>query len=80
MKKYLDKLEYNKILENLANYSVTYLGKEKCLGLLPSNIKEEVQASLKETEEAVNLLYRCNTPPLSEIANNTVKSRCRGGS
>lgn len=72
MKKYLDKLEYNKILENLANYSVTYLGKEKCLGLLPSNIKEEVQASLKETEEAVNLLYRCNTPPLSEIANNTV--------
>ena len=27
---------------------------------------------LEETEEAVNLLYRCNTPPISEIADNTI--------
>ena len=26
--KYLDKLEFNKVLEMLENYAVTYLGKE----------------------------------------------------
>lgn len=72
MNNYLEKLEYNKILEKLSNYSITYLGKALCLNLLPSNSKEEVKNMLKETEEAVNLLYRCNTPPISEIADNTI--------
>lgn len=72
MNNYLEKLEYNKILEKLSAYAITYLGKEQCLTLLPSNNKEEVQNTLKETEEAVNLLYRCNTPPISEIADNTI--------
>lgn len=71
MKNYLEKLEYNKILDNLANFAVTYLGKDLCKNLLPSNNKTSVRNMLKETEEAVNLLYRCNTPPLSEIADNT---------
>ena len=39
---------------------------------MPSNIKEDVKNTLKETEEAVNILYRCNTPPISEIADNTI--------
>ena len=30
MKKYLDKLEYNKILEILEGFAKTYLGKENC--------------------------------------------------
>lgn len=72
MNNYLEKLEYNKILEKLANYAVTYLGKNLCLNLLPSNNKAQVENMLKETEEAVNLLYKCNTPPLYEIADNTV--------
>ena len=66
------KLEYNKILEKLSNYAVTYLGKEECLKLLPSNDKNQVNKVLKETEEAVNLMYRNNTPPIYEIADNTV--------
>lgn len=72
MNTYLEKLEYNKILEKLSNYTTTYLGKALCLDLLPSNSKEEVKNMLKETEEAVNLLYKCNTPPISEIADNTI--------
>ena len=28
--KYLNKLEYNKIIDNLVNYAKTYIGKEKC--------------------------------------------------
>ena len=72
MNNYLEKLEYNKILDKLSNYAITYLGKALCLNLLPSNNKEEVENMLKETEEAVNLLYRCNTPPISEIADNTI--------
>lgn len=72
MNNYLEKLEYNKILEKLSNYAITYLGKDLCITLLPSSNKEEVKHMLKETEEAVNLLYRCNTPPISEIADNTI--------
>lgn len=72
MNNYLEKLEYNKILEKLSKYAITYLGKNLCLNLLPSNIKEDVKNTLKETEEAVNILYRCNTPPISEIADNTI--------
>ena len=37
MKNYLEKLEYPKILNILSNYASTYLGKEKCLYLIPSN-------------------------------------------
>ena len=72
MNNYLEKLEYNKILEKLSSYAITYLGKILCLNLSPSNNKEEIKNMLKETEEAVNLLYRCNTPPISEIADNTI--------
>ena len=72
MNTYLEKLEYNKILEQLSSYAKTYLGKNLCINLLPSNNPEKVKHMLKETEEAVNLLYRCNTPPISEIADNTI--------
>lgn len=68
----LEKLEYNKILEKLSSYAITYLGKDKCLSLLPSNNKKDVENMLKETTEAVNILYRSNTPPIFEIADNTI--------
>ena len=71
MKNYLEKLEYPKILNILSNYASTYLGKEKCLNLIPSNNIDTVKSTLSETEEALNILYRCNTPPISEIADNT---------
>ena len=71
MNYYLEKLEYPKILTILSKFAVTYLGKEQCFNLTPSCNKETVKNMLTETEEALNILYRCNTPPISEIADNT---------
>lgn len=71
MNYYLEKLEYNKILKILSNICITYLGKDICSHLLPSNNKKNVENMLKETEEACNLLYRCSSPPISEISDNT---------
>ena len=70
MRNYLEKIEYPKILNILSAYALTYIGKEKCATLIPSKNKNDVQNMLKETEEALNILYRCNTPPISEIADN----------
>ncbi len=66
---YLNKLEYNKILEILSNYCKTYIGKSIAINLHPSNNTDEVKNQLLETEEAVNLTYRISTPPISEIEN-----------
>ena len=66
---YLEKLEYNKILEKLSFYCHTYLGKNIAINLLPSNKKEEVQTWLLETMEAVSLMERNSTPPITEIQN-----------
>ena len=69
---YLNKLEYFKILETLSTFATTYIGKNMCLNLLPSNQKDDVKNRLLETDEAVKVLYRSSTPPLSEIADNTI--------
>ena len=68
-KTYLKKLEYYQILEQISNYCHTYIGKEKVLNLEPSNDKEKIVQMLSETEQAICLLDRKSTPPLSEIAN-----------
>ncbi|MBR0490630.1 MAG: endonuclease MutS2 [Clostridia bacterium] len=65
---YLEKLEYNKIIENLQNYCVTFIGKDCAKKLMPSNNKTEVNHMLNETNEAVSILYKASTPPISEIA------------
>lgn len=67
MNTYLDKLEFNKILENLENYCTTLQGKHLALGLTPSNVTSTVQSLLAETEEAVNLSYRNSMPGFYEI-------------
>lgn len=72
MNNYLEKLEYNKILNKLSSHAITYLGKQLCLNLSPSNDKNIVGNILKETEESVKLLLRSNTPPIYEIADNTI--------
>ena len=64
---YLEKLEYNKILEILANFCHTYIGKELSLNLLPSFKKDEVKNALSETSEAISLIQRSSVPPISEI-------------
>ena len=64
---YLDKLEYNKILQILSTYCHTYLGREMALNLMPSNNKQIVEDFLLETNEAVSLSSRNSIPPISSI-------------
>ena len=64
---YLNKLEYNKILEKLLTFCHTYIGKDIASKLQPSNNIETVETMLFETNEAVSLIERNSTPPISEI-------------
>ena len=64
---YLKKLEYNRILEKLTTYCHTYIGKSIASNLMPSGQKEIVKRTLAETNEAVGLIERNSTPPISEI-------------
>ena len=48
----LTKLEFDKILEQLSDYCKTYVGKELCKKILPSNDIETVKYMLKQTSEA----------------------------
>ncbi len=65
---YLEKLEFNKILEMLSNFCVTEQGKKLALSLLPNNQKTKVKRLLQETNEAVNLSYRNGFASFYEIA------------
>ena len=67
--KYLEKLEYNKIVEILSSFCITYVGKDICYNLMPQSSKNLVEQMLAETREAVNLIYRNSTPPFFEISN-----------
>ena len=68
-KYYLEKLEYNQIINNLSNFAITYIGKDICNTLIPSNSKEVVKSLLAQTNEAVTLLYKNSSPSFFEIAN-----------
>ncbi|MGC9004470.1 MAG: endonuclease MutS2 [bacterium] len=57
-------LEWGKIKDLLRSLCLTPMGRERVEGLVPSTEIETVRASLKETEEAIELL-RCS-PPLRE--------------
>lgn len=65
-KKYLEKLEYNKILYILETFSKTYIGKEKCLNLQPS---KNVSFLLEQTYQAYNLICKNGNLPISAIDN-----------
>ena len=68
--KYLEKLEFNKIKENLSTFSSTFLGKEKALNLMPLNNKKDIKKALKQTTEATILIQRkgnLNIPSISNV-------------
>ena len=65
-KKYLEKLEYNKILYILETFSKTYIGKEKCLNLTPS---KNAVFLLEQTYQAYNLICKNGNLPISPIDN-----------
>lgn len=67
--KYINKLEFNKVLEQLANYCVTDIAKFVATNLLPNTNKCVVLSSLKETTEATTLLYKKYAPSFINIPN-----------
>lgn len=64
---YLDKLEFNKVLENLSKYCSTDLGKELAMQLTIYHDANIVKQKLAETEEAVNLVFRNSLPSFYNI-------------
>ncbi len=70
--KYLNKLEYNKILKILEGFAITYLGKELVNSLVPFSSKQEVINSLTETTESNTLIFRKGNPPIAEIVDTCV--------
>lgn len=72
MQKYLEKLEFPKILEILSNFAITAIGKELAHSLTPCTNLKEANQKLAETTESYILLYRKGIPPLVEIPNITI--------
>ena len=59
-------LEFNKILERLADFALTDMGRERCLALVPQEDLPSALEALEETEEAqVILTYMGGTPLIS---------------
>ena len=65
--RYIAKLEFNQVLENLSKYCSTDLGKELAFNLQIYNQSNIVKQKLAETEEAVNLIYKNSIPSFSDI-------------
>ena len=63
----LIKLEYDKIQSLLSEYSITYLGKETCLNMVPIFKETKVNKLLKETSEARDLIIQKGNIPLFAI-------------
>lgn len=73
--KYLDKIEYGKILEILSGFAVTHMGKEIANMLTPYSTLDKALSAMKETSECDVLLYRIGTPPISDIADITLHTK-----
>ena len=55
---YLEKIEFNKIIDVLSSFAITSIGKKRCMDIYPLNNKEKIEKSLAETTEALSLIYR----------------------
>ena len=64
---YLEKLEYNKILEALCNFAKTYIGKKLSLELIPSFDALEVSNLQLQTSQALDMLYKYGNPPIGDF-------------
>lgn len=73
--KYIEKLEFNKILAILSSNCITNAGKKVAKNLHPQNDKDIVLSLLKETTEAVSLVYKKHTPSFFDIADITYISK-----
>ncbi|MCI8352552.1 MAG: hypothetical protein HFJ58_02900 [Clostridia bacterium] len=66
---YIEKLEFNKVLDILSSTCITEIGKNLAKNLQPENKKDIVSMLLKETTEATTLIYKKHIPPFVEIIN-----------
>ena len=67
----LKKLEFNRILEILESYCKTYIGKNICSNILPSDNADDVKKLLLETSEAYDLIIKYGNLPIDEIEDIT---------
>jgi len=67
----LKKLEFNRILEILESYCKTYIGKNICSNILPSDNIDDVKKLLHETSEAFDLIIKYGNLPINEIEDIT---------
>jgi len=67
LNKFLEKLEYNKILNILQTFAKTYIGKELCLNLKPCFNKDDVSLLLNETTEAKEISEGNGSAPIEEL-------------
>ncbi len=65
---YYKALEYDIILQRLADCAVSEPAKEKCLSLLPAGSLPEAQRRMEETTQAKNILLKEGTPPLAKMS------------
>jgi DNA mismatch repair protein MutS2 len=63
----LNKLEYNRVIENLLKYAVTYLGRRHIEGLHPRYDRAVITRKLMETQEACRLLAKGGYAPLPSL-------------
>ena len=57
-KKALKTLEYDKIMERLARFATTPIGKDRCLNLEPMNDIGQIRTALQETTDAADRIRR----------------------
>jgi len=62
-----DKLEFNKILEILATFAKTYVGKKLIDNLTPSFDVIEVASRLSQTSCAIDMINKYSKPPVGEF-------------
>jgi DNA mismatch repair protein MutS2 len=63
----LNKLEYNRVIDILMTYAVTYLGRRQIEGLQPLQDCAVITRKLAETEEACRLLAKGGSAPLPSL-------------
>ncbi len=67
IKKYLEKLEFNEICNNLSTYCKTFLGKNMALSLEPIIDVGKINKYLEEISNAMLLIHTSGSFPISEI-------------
>ncbi len=63
----LNKLEYNRVIDFLMNYAVTYLGRRHIEKLQPLQDRKAITSRLTETQEACRLLAKGGHAPLPSL-------------